>query len=133
MRAAFRTLGCKVNQVETEALLGFLKALEPEVVPLEAGGGPRGHQLLRRHHHGGGGHPQGGAPGEAVQPPRLHRGHGVLRRARPEVLKELGADAVVPNARKAELPRVILERFGLPSDPITTPPNEFWGAGERGF
>ena len=27
MRAAFRTLGCKVNQVETEALLGFLKAL----------------------------------------------------------------------------------------------------------
>ena len=38
MRAAFRTLGCKVNQVETEALLGFLKALEPEVVPLEAGG-----------------------------------------------------------------------------------------------
>lgn len=51
----------------------------------------------------------------------------------PEVLKELGADAVVPNARKAELPRVILERFGLPSDPITTPPNEFWGAGERGL
>ena len=30
MRAAFRTLGCKVNQVETEALLGFLKALEPD-------------------------------------------------------------------------------------------------------
>lgn len=37
MRAAFRTLGCKVNQVETEALLGFLKVLEPEVVPLEEG------------------------------------------------------------------------------------------------
>lgn len=50
----------------------------------------------------------------------------------PEVLKELGADAVVPNARKAELPRVILERFGLPSDPITTPPNEFWGRGGKG-
>ncbi|AFV75439.1 radical SAM methylthiotransferase, MiaB/RimO family [Thermus oshimai JL-2] len=134
MRAAFRTLGCKVNQVETEALLGFLKALEPEVVPLEAGGADLvvintcavtttaeadARKEIRR--------------ARRLNPEAFIVVTGCYAELSGEALAELGADAVVPNARKAELPKVILERFGLPSDPITTPPNEFWGAGERGL
>ena len=134
MRAAFRTLGCKVNQVETEALLGFLKALEPEVVPLEAGGA----DLVVINSCAVTTTAEADTRKE-VRRARRYNPHafivvtGCYAELAPEVLKELGADAVVPNARKAELPRVILERFGLPSDPITTPPNEFWGAGERGL
>ena len=132
MRAAFRTLGCKVNQVETEALLGFLKALEPEVVPLEAGGA----DLVVINSCAVTTTAEADTRKE-VRRARRYNPHafivvtGCYAELAPEVLKELGADAVVPNARKAELPRVILERFGLPSDPITTPPNEFWGAEER--
>ncbi|MCX7602288.1 MAG: MiaB family RNA methyltransferase, partial [Meiothermus sp.] len=37
VRLAVKTLGCKVNQVESDALVGLLKPLEPVVVPLEAG------------------------------------------------------------------------------------------------
>jgi threonylcarbamoyladenosine tRNA methylthiotransferase MtaB len=134
MRAAFRTLGCKVNQVETEALLGFLKALEPEVVPVEAGGADlvviNTCAVTTT------------AEADARKEIRRARRHnpeafivvtGCYAELSPEEVEALGADAVVPNARKAELPKVILERFGLPSDPITTPPNEFWGAGERGL
>ncbi len=134
MRAAFRTLGCKVNQVETEALLGFLKALEPEVVPVEAGGADlvviNTCAVTTT------------AEADARKEIRRARRHnpeafivvtGCYAELAPEEVEALGADAVVPNARKAELPKVILERFGLPSDPITTPPNEFWGAGERGL
>ncbi len=134
MRAAFRTLGCKVNQVETEALLGFLKALEPEVVPVETGGADlvviNTCAVTTT------------AEADARKEIRRARRHnpeafivvtGCYAELSPEEVEALGADAVVPNARKAELPKVILERFGLPSDPITTPPNEFWGAGERGL
>jgi threonylcarbamoyladenosine tRNA methylthiotransferase MtaB len=134
MRAAFRTLGCKVNQVEAEALLGFLKALEPEVVPVEAGGADlvviNTCAVTTT------------AEADARKEIRRARRHnpeafivvtGCYAELAPEEVEALGADAVVPNARKAELPKVILERFGLPSDPITTPPNEFWGAGERGL
>ncbi|WP_243090982.1 MiaB/RimO family radical SAM methylthiotransferase [Thermus neutrinimicus] len=133
MRAAFRTLGCKVNQVETEALLGFLKALEPEVVPLEEGADlvvintcavtttaeADARKEIRR--------------ARRANPQAFIVVTGCYAELSPEEVRALGADAVVPNSRKAELPRVILERFGLPSDPITTPPNEFWGAGERGL
>ncbi len=133
MRAAFRTLGCKVNQVETEALLGFLKALEPEVVPLEAGADlvvintcavttqaeADARKEIRK--------------ARRANPQAFIVVTGCYAELEGEALRELGADAVVPNARKAELPKVILEHFGLPSDPITTPPNEFWGAGERGL
>lgn len=133
MRAAFRTLGCKVNQVETEALLGFLKALEPQVVPLEEGADlvvintcavttsaeADARKEIRR--------------ARRANPEAFIVVTGCYAELSPEAVRELGADAVVPNSRKAELPKVILEHFGLPSDPITTPPNEFWGAGERGL
>ena len=36
-RLAVKTLGCKVNQVESDALVGLLRALEPKVVQLEEG------------------------------------------------------------------------------------------------
>lgn len=133
MRAAFRTLGCKVNQVETEALLGFLKALEPQVVPLEEGADlvvintcavttsaeADARKEIRR--------------ARRANPEAFIVVTGCYAELTPEAVRELGADAVVPNSRKAELPKVILEHFGLPADPITTPPNEFWGAGERGL
>ncbi|MFN4070789.1 MAG: MiaB/RimO family radical SAM methylthiotransferase [Thermus caldifontis] len=133
MRAAFRTLGCKVNQVETEALLGFLKVLEPEVVPLEAGADlvvintcavtttaeADARKEIRR--------------ARRANPKAFIVVTGCYAELSPEEVRKLGADAVVPNTRKAELPKVILEHFGLPADPITTPPNEFWGAGERGL
>lgn len=133
MRAAFRTLGCKVNQVETEALLAFLKALEPEVVPLEAGA-----DLVVINTCAVTTTAEADARKEIRRARRANPGAfivvtGCYAELSPEQIRELGADAVVPNSRKAELPRVILERFGLPSDPITTPPNEFWGAGERGL
>ncbi|MGQ9736082.1 MAG: MiaB/RimO family radical SAM methylthiotransferase [Thermaceae bacterium] len=133
MRATFLNLGCKVNQAETEALLGFLKSLEPQVVPLEEGpelvvintcavtttAEADARKLIRR--------------ARRMSPGAFIVVTGCYAELSGEAVKELGADVVVPNARKAELPRVILERFGLPSDPITTPPNEFWGAGERGL
>jgi threonylcarbamoyladenosine tRNA methylthiotransferase MtaB len=133
MRAAFRTLGCKVNQVETEALLGFLKALEPEVVPLEAGA-----DLVVINTCAVTTTAEADARKEIRRARRANPGAfivvtGCYAELSPEEVRELGADAVVPNSRKAELPKVILEHFGLPSDPITTPPNEFWGAGERGL
>ncbi len=134
MRAAFRTLGCKVNQVETEALLGFLKALEPEVVPVEAGGA----DLVVINSCAVTTTAEADTRKE-VRRARRYNPHafivvtGCYAELAPEALKELGADAVVPNARKAELPKVILERFGLPSDPITTPPTSSGERGKGGF
>jgi len=133
MRIAVRTLGCKVNQVESDALVGMLAALEPEVVALEEGADlvvintcsvtttaeATARKEIRR--------------ARRANPDAFVVVTGCYAELAPEQIAELGADAVVPNRSKAELPRVILERFGLPTDPVTTPPNEFWGAGERGL
>lgn len=51
----------------------------------------------------------------------------------PEVLKELGADAVVPNARKAELPRVILSASAFPLTPSPPRPTSSGARGKGGF
>ncbi|RDI96722.1 MiaB/RimO family radical SAM methylthiotransferase [Meiothermus sp. QL-1] len=133
MRLSVRTLGCKVNQVESDALVGLLKALDPVVVPLEAGADlvvintcavttsaeSDARKEVRR--------------ARRANPEAFVVVTGCYAELAPELLAELGADAVVPNRRKAELPGIILQRFGLPADPLTTPPNEFWGAGERGL
>ncbi len=133
MRLAVRTLGCKVNQVESDALVGMLAALEPEVVEIEEGADlvvintcsvtttaeSTARKEIRR--------------ARRANPDAFVVVTGCYAELAPGQVAELGADAVVPNRSKAELPRVILERFGLPADPVTTPPNEFWGAGERGL
>ncbi|WP_297853561.1 MiaB/RimO family radical SAM methylthiotransferase [Meiothermus sp.] len=133
MRLAVKTLGCKVNQVESDALVGLLKPLEPVVVPLETGADlvvintcavttsaeADARKEVRR--------------ARRANPQAFIVVTGCYAELAPEQLAELGADAVVPNRRKAELPGVILQHFGLPTDPLTTPPNEFWGAGERGL
>lgn len=133
VRLAVRTLGCKVNQVESDALVGLLRALQPQVVRLEDGADlvvintcavtttaeADARKEVRR--------------ARRANPQAFIVVTGCYAELAPDQLAELGADAVVPNARKAELPRVILEHFGLPADPLTTPPNEFWGAGERGL
>lgn len=133
MRVAVRTLGCKVNQVESDALVGMLKALEPVVVEPEEGADlfvintcavtttaeATARKEIRR--------------ARRANPEAFIVVTGCYAELEGEALKDLGADVVVPNARKAELPKVILEHFGLPADPVTTPPHEFWGAGERGL
>lgn len=137
MRATFLSLGCKVNQVEMEALLGFLKPLEPQVVSLEEGpelvvintcavtttAEADARKLIRR--------------ARRESPSAFIVVTGCYAELAGEALRALGADVVVPNSRKAALVRVILERFGpweIPfADPITTPPGEFWGTGERGL
>ncbi|WP_457638102.1 MiaB/RimO family radical SAM methylthiotransferase [Oceanithermus sp.] len=133
MRIAVRSLGCKVNQVESDSLVGMLAALEPEVVGI--GEGPElvvintcsvtttaeatARKEIRR--------------ARRANPQAFIVVTGCYAELAPELVAELGADVVVPNRSKAELPRVILEHYGFPTDPITTPPNEFWGAGERGL
>lgn len=133
VRLAVKTLGCKVNQVESDALVGLLKPLEPVVVAPEAGADlvvintcavttsaeSDARKEVRR--------------ARRANPAAFIVVTGCYAELAPDQLTELGADAVVPNNRKAELPGVILQHFGLPADPITTPPNEFWGAGERGL
>ncbi len=133
VRLAVKTLGCKVNQVESDALVGLLKPLQPVVVPPEAGADlvvintcavttsaeSDARKEVRR--------------ARRANPAAFIVVTGCYAELAPDQLAELGADAVVPNNRKAELPGVILNHFGLPADPITTPPNEFWGAGERGL
>lgn len=133
VRLAVKTLGCKVNQVESDALVGLLKPLEPVVVPIEAGADlvvintcavtisaeADARKEVRR--------------ARRANPQAFIVVTGCYAELAPEQLALLGADAVVPNRRKAELPGLILQYFGLPADPLTTPPNEFWGAGERGL
>ncbi len=133
VRLAVKTLGCKVNQVESDALVGLLKPLNPVVVPLEAGADlvvintcavtttaeADARKEVRR--------------ARRANPRAFIVVTGCYAELAPEQMAELGADAVVPNQRKAELPGLILQHFGLPADPLTTPPNEFWGAGERGL
>jgi threonylcarbamoyladenosine tRNA methylthiotransferase MtaB len=133
VRLAVKTLGCKVNQVESDALVGLLKALEPVVVAPESGADlvvintcavttsaeSDARKEVRR--------------ARRANPAAFIVVTGCYAELAPDQLAELGADAVVPNRRKAELPGLILQRFGLPADPLTTPPGEFWGAGERGL
>lgn len=133
MRLAVKTLGCKVNQVESDALVGLLQALEPEVVAPKEGADlvvintcavttaaeSDARKEVRR--------------ARRANPEAFIVVTGCYAELGADLLAELGADAVIPNGRKAELPGVILEHFGLPADPLTTPPNEFWGAGERGL
>jgi threonylcarbamoyladenosine tRNA methylthiotransferase MtaB len=133
LRLSVKTLGCKVNQVESDALVGLLKPLEPVVVPLEAGADlvvintcavttsaeADARKEVRK--------------ARRANPKAFIVVTGCYAELAPEQLAELGADVVIPNRRKAELPGAILQHFGLPSDPLTTPPNEFWGAGERGL
>jgi threonylcarbamoyladenosine tRNA methylthiotransferase MtaB len=133
MRLAVKTLGCKVNQVESDALVGLLKALEPQVVQLDQApdlvvintcavtttAEADARNFIRR--------------ARRTNPQSFIVVTGCYAELDPSQMAQLGADAVVPNARKAELPSVILNHFGQPSDPISTPPNEFWGAGERGL
>jgi len=133
VRLAVKTLGCKVNQVESDVLVGLLKPLQPVVVPLEVGADlvvintcavttsaeADARKEVRR--------------ARRANPAAFIVVTGCYAELAPDQLAELGADVVLPNSRKAELPGVILQRFGLPADPITTPPNEFWGAGERGL
>ncbi len=133
VRLAVKTLGCKVNQVESDALVGLLKPLQPVVVPPETGADlvvintcavttsaeADARKEVRR--------------ARRANPAAFIVVTGCYAELAPDQLAELGADVVLPNSRKAELPGVILQRFGLPADPITTPPNEFWGAGERGL
>ncbi len=133
VRLAVKTLGCKVNQVESDALVGLLKLLEPVVVPIEAGADlvvintcavttsaeADARKEVRK--------------ARRANPQAFIVVTGCYAELAPEQLALLGADAVVPNRRKAELPSLILQHFGLPADPLTTPPNEFWGAGERGL
>lgn len=133
LRLAVRTLGCKVNQVESDALVGLLGALNPKVVPVEAGADLVVINTCAV---------TTGAEADARKEVRRARRAnpeafivvtGCYAELAPEQVAELGADVVVPNRRKAELPGIILQRFGLPADPLTTPPNAFWGAGERGL
>ena len=133
MRIAVRSLGCKVNQAESDSLVGMLAALEPQIVEPSEGAElvvintcsvtttaeSTARKEIRR--------------ARRANPDAFIVVTGCYAELAPEQVAELGADVVVPNRNKAELPRVILEHFGLPADPITTPPNEFWGAGERGL
>lgn len=133
MRLAVKTLGCKVNQVESDALVGLLRPLEPRVVALEDGA-----DLVVINTCAVTTSAESDARKEVRRARRANPGAfivvtGCYAELEPALLAELGADAVVPNRRKAELPGLILSYFGLPSDPLTTPPNEFWGAGERGL
>jgi len=133
MRIAVRSLGCKVNQAESDSLVGMLAALEPEVVEPDQGA-----ELVVINTCSVTTTAEATARKEIRRARRANPGAfvvvtGCYAELAPDLLKELGADVVVPNRSKAELPRVILEHYGLPADPITTPPNEFWGAGERGL
>ncbi|GEM83766.1 MAG: tRNA modifying enzyme [Meiothermus sp.] len=133
VRLAVKTLGCKVNQVESDALVGLLRPLEPVVVPLEAGA-----NLVVINTCAVTTSAEADARKEVRKARRANPAAfivvtGCYAELAPEQLALLGADAVIPNRRKAELPGVILQHFGLPADPLTTPPNEFWGAGERGL
>ena len=133
VRLAVKTLGCKVNQVESDALVGLLKPLQPVVVAPESGADLVVINTCAV---------TTGAEADARKEVRRARRAnpaafivvtGCYAELAPNQLAELGADVVLPNSRKAELPSLVLGHFGLPTDPITTPPNEFWGAGERGL
>lgn len=133
MRILVRTLGCKVNQVESDSLVGLLGALSPRVVDLDQAAdlvlintcavtstaGATTRKEIRR--------------ARRANPAAYVVVTGCYAELEPEEVRILGADLVVPNNRKAELPGAVLDHFGLPNDPVTTPPNEFWGAGERGL
>ncbi len=129
MRVAVKTLGCKVNQAESETLLGALAPLGPELVTEAA-------DLVLINTC-------------AVTTTAEAKTRAEIRRARREnpnallvvtgcfvdrdegLAKRIGADLVVQNGAKGTLPRLIMERLGLTADPLTTPVNELWGSGAR--
>lgn len=49
MKAAFYTLGCKVNQYESQAMEELFRRRGYEIVPPAPGGGSLHRQLLHRH------------------------------------------------------------------------------------
>ncbi len=129
MRVAVKTLGCKVNQAETEALLGALRPLAPELVE-------EGAELVFLNTCAVTTTAEAKARAEIRRARKKHPGAtlvvtGCFATKGEDLIRELGADLVVPNEQKGALPRLILDHLGAPADPITTPVNEFWGHPER--
>jgi threonylcarbamoyladenosine tRNA methylthiotransferase MtaB len=121
LRIALRTLGCKVNQAESEAFLSSLRPLEPLVVEEGADlvlintcavtttAEAEARKEVRR--------------ARKSHPEALIAVTGCYAELAGDQLLGLGADAVFPNRRKGELIAWALSRFGAPAQASS----EIWG------
>lgn len=111
MRFAIKTFGCKVNQYESDAVASALTASGAEETPLESeadvlivnsctvteGSDKKALHAIRRL--------------RRLYPTKLIVLTGCFPQAFPEEAKRSGADLVTGTANRAELPRLIKERF----------------------
>ena len=127
MRVAAKSLGCKVNLAETEALLGGLGEVElvesgAELVFINtcavtttAEAKTRAEVRRARREH----------------PDALLVVSGCFVSRDPETARALGADLVVPNDQKPQIVELIRAALTGTQDPLTTPPPALWGSPER--
>ena len=127
MRVAAKSLGCKVNLAETEALLGSLGEVElvesgAELVFINtcavtttAEAKTRAEVRRARREH----------------PDALLVVTGCFVSRDPETARALGADLVVPNEQKPQIVELIRAALTGVQDPLTTPPPALWGSPER--
>lgn len=127
MRVAAKSLGCKVNLAETEAVLGELRDVEPvekgaELVfintcAVTTTAEAKTRAEIRR--------------ARRENPDALLVVSGCFVSRDPETARALGADLVVPNAEKPQIAALIREALGERVDPLAAPPEALWGSPER--
>ncbi len=127
MRVAAKSLGCKVNLAETEALLGSLGEVElvesgAELVfintcAVTTTAEAKTRAEVRR--------------ARRENPDALLVVSGCFVSRDPETARALGADLVVPNEQKPQIVELIRAALVGAQDPLTTPPPALWGSPER--
>ena len=127
MRVAAKSLGCKVNLAETEALLGELGEFElveggAELVfintcAVTTTAEAKTRSEIRR--------------ARRENPDALLVVSGCFVSRDPEAARALGADLVVPNEDKPRIAALVREALGERVDPIAAPPPALWGSPER--
>ncbi len=127
MRVAAKSLGCKVNLAETEAVLGELGKVEPvekdaELVfvntcAVTTTAEAKTRAEIRR--------------ARRENPNALLVVSGCFVSRDPATARALGADLVVPNADKPQIAALIREALGERVDPLAAPPEALWGSPER--
>ncbi|HFB39053.1 MAG TPA: MiaB/RimO family radical SAM methylthiotransferase [Oceanithermus sp.] len=127
MRVAAKSLGCKVNLAETEALLGTLGGVElvekdAELVfintcAVTSTAEAKTRAEIRR--------------ARRENPDAFLVVSGCFVSKDPETARALGADLVVPNEEKPRVAELVRAALGEARDPLTTPPPALWGSPER--